>query len=118
MSSTFQTAYGITLYPIDYLMNEDLSESDLTNLFDKKSLTYSFIIEMFKENNVKKKNEDIIELITSDNNWMNKYKWAKRKFINFENKLISAYQNIYNYKYNTAKQKAEWFMTIYGFKVK
>ena len=44
--SKFQTVYGVKIYPIDYLCNNELTESDLNNLLDdnKKGLIYSLII--------------------------------------------------------------------------
>jgi hypothetical protein len=51
MSKTiYQTVYGTKIYPIEYIGNHELSESELNNLLDNncKSLLYSLIIGMFK----------------------------------------------------------------------
>ena len=106
---------GVKIYPIDYLINEELTEYDLSNLFDTKSFIYSIIINMFRENNIKLSNSDIIKMITNDKDWMNKYTWSKDKFDSFESKLSNAYKNIYNYDDKVSKQYAQWWMTIYGF---
>jgi len=106
---------GVKIYPINYLINEELTESDLNNLFDTKSFMYSIVINMFRENNIKISNSNIIKMITNDENWMNKFSWNKDKFYEFETKLANAYKNIYNYNDKISKQYAQWWMTIYGF---
>ena len=44
MEQKFQTVYGVRLYPLEYLMNEELNDEDLSWLFDQKSLLYSIIM--------------------------------------------------------------------------
>lgn len=109
---------GVKIYPIDYLINEELTESDLSNLFDTKSFTYSLIINMFRENNIKISNSNIIKMITNDKDWMNKFSWNKDKFNEFENKVKKVYKNVYNYTDSVSNQYAQWWMTIFGFSVK
>ena len=36
--SKFQTVYGVKIYPIDYLCNNELTESDLNNLLDNNKI--------------------------------------------------------------------------------
>ena len=63
----FQTVYGVRIYPIDYLINEELTESDLNYLFDTKSLLYCIIIGMYRFIDNRKHNCDIIKDCKKDN---------------------------------------------------
>ena len=92
--SKFSTVYGVHIYPIEYLMNEELTDDDLSNLFDKKCLTYSIIVEMFHFANIGKSDSEIIHLIQTDKKWMYKYHWTKREQQKFEKKIAQAIQNI------------------------
>jgi hypothetical protein len=118
MNTKLNIVQGVKIYPIDYLINEELTESDLSNLFDSKSFTYSLIINMFRENNIKISNSNIIKMISNDSNWMNKFSWNKDKFNEFEHKVKKVYENVYNYADNVSKQYAQWWMTVFGFSVK
>ena len=76
-----QMVNGTKIYSLDYLMNEELSDLDLNNLFDTKSLIYSFIIEMFKFIHSKKRPNEIIKMVKNENNWMDRYSWSiKERF--------------------------------------
>ena len=115
----FSTVYGVRLYPLEYLMNEELTESDLNHLFDTKSLIYSLIINMFREVNSPLKNFQIINIIKNDNTWLNMYTWNKKTCTNFEKKIAKIYKNIYTYKTNEIpKSLAQFFIIQYGFNVK
>lgn len=120
MSKTnYQTVYGTRIYPIDYLANHELTETDLNNIFDdkKKCLYYSLIIDMFKFINLSKRNYQIIKMITEDTKWMNKIIWTKKQCQDYEKLLIQVYKNIYQYKDMQAISAAQWFIIRYGFKV-
>lgn len=118
--NVYQTVYGVKIYPIDYLANEELTDSDINNLFNKnnKSMLYSFIIGMFRYMGIKKKNYQIIKLISNDENWPNNFNWDEQQRKLFEDKLTKAYKNIYQYSNSLARSYAEWFSTIYGFSIK
>ena len=119
MSKTiYQTVYGVRVYPIDYLINNELTETDLSHLFDTPSLKYSIIIGMFRYLGKKKRNSDIIKMITKNNNWINNNEWTEDQFKSYENKLIQVYKNLYYYKDIKATSMAQNFMVLYGFKVK
>ena len=60
--SKFQTVYGVRIYPIDYLMSAELTESDLNHLFDTNSLLYSVIIGMYRYIGSKKQNGQMSNL--------------------------------------------------------
>lgn len=112
--SKFQTVYGIRIYPIEYLMTAELTESDLNHLFDTQSFIYSIIIGMFNLIGSKKRNSDIIKAVKKDNKWLSNNKWSKEQFMEFENKLIQIIKNIYVFNDSVAKSKAQWFMIQYG----
>ena len=44
MNKKFQTVSGVKIYPIEYLTNEELTEADLSNIFDTPSLLYSIFV--------------------------------------------------------------------------
>lgn len=116
--SKFQTVYGVRIFPIEYLMNEELSESDLNYLIDTKSFLYSIIIGMYRETGSKKQNCDIIKDCKKNNKWISNNKWTSEQFYEFENKLIKIIKNIYYVNDIVASSKAQWFMIKYGFSVK
>ena len=117
--SKFQTVYAVKIYPIDYLCNNELTESDLNNLLDnnKKGLMYSLIIGMFRYIKNDKRNFQIIKIIKADNNWPYKYQWTKNQRDEYENLVIKIIKNIYQYKDSQAISIAQWFMMLYGFSV-
>lgn len=118
MEQKFQTVYGVRLYPLEYLMNEDLNDEDLSWLFDQKSLLYSIIIGMFRFIGIKKSNSEIIKLVRKDPKWMYKYFWNSNEQQEFEDKLIKIMKNIYYLSDFQAKQKAQWYIIIYGLSIK
>lgn len=115
----FQTVQGVIVYPINYLVKEELSDTDLSNLLDnnKKGLMYSLIIDMFRHINNKKTNLQIINMIKNDSDWYNKIIWKKNERDAYENLVINVYKNVYQFDETIAKSLGEWFMTLYGFKV-
>ena len=120
MSKTkFTTVKGVTIYPIDYLANEELSDNDLSNLLDndKRGLRYSLVIGMFKFIKSPKRNYQIIKSITSNKNWFKKTTWTTEQQNEYEQLVIKVYENIYQYKELTAVSLAQWFMSIYGLNI-
>jgi hypothetical protein len=120
MSKTiYQTVYGTKIYPIEYIGNHELSESELNNLLDNncKSLLYSLIIGMFKMIKSSKRNYQIVKMITEDNKWMYKNKWTKEQCSNYEKLLVQVYKNLYQYKDVQATSLAQWFIIRYGLSV-
>ena len=115
MSKTkFTTVQGITIYPIEYLANNELTDNDLSNLLDKNGLKYSLIIGMFKFIKSPKRNYQIIKSITSNKNWYKKTTWSPKQQYEYEQLVIKVYKNIYQYKELAAISLAQWFMSIYG----
>lgn len=120
MSKTkFTVVQGVTIYPIEYLIKEELTDNDLSNLLDndKIGLKYSLIIGMFKYIKSPKRNYQIIKIIKSDDQWFKKTRWSKEKHNEYEKLVIDVYKNIYQYKNTTAIALGQWFMTIYGLSV-
>ena len=113
----FSTVYKIRLYPISYLMNEELSESDLNHLFDTKSLKYSIIISMFRFIGSSKRNCDIIKLCTTNKNWFDHYRWSQKQQKEFEDLLTKVFMNLYYYKEQRARIQAQWWLINYGLSV-
>ncbi len=117
MKEKFKEINGVKIYPLNYLAESTLSDEDVNNLLDTPSLKYSVIIDMFKRCKINKSDKDIIKFIKTEN-WFDKYKISKADFDELENILTIIYQNIYSYQPKAAKQCAQWFMSIYSFKVK
>ena len=120
MSKTkFTTVQGVTIYPIDYLANEELSDNDLSNLLDndKRGLKYSLVIGMFKFIKSPKRNYQIIKSITLNKNWFKNTTWTTEQQNEYEQLVIKVYKNIYQYKELTAISLAQWFMSIYGLNI-
>ena len=114
----FQVIQGKKIYSIDYLMKEELSEFDLNNLIDDNNLLYSIIIGMYKHIHSKRNLIDIIKNVQINNEWLSKNKWTEKERNDYENKLIKVLKNIYCMSDNIATQRAQWYMTIYGFEIK
>ena len=118
MSKTnYQTVYGVKVYPVEFIGNHELTESELNNLLDNdgKGLFYSLIIGMFKTIKSSKRNYQIIKMIKEDKRWMYKYSWSKEQLDNYEKLIIAAYKNLYQYKDDQAISLAQWFIINYGF---
>ena len=115
----YQTVYGTKIYPIEYIGDHELTESELNNLLDndKKGLFYSLIIGMFKVIKSPKRNYQIVKILKDDKRWMYKYKWTKEQCDDYEQLIIKAYKNIYQYKDNAAISLAQWFIINYGLTV-
>lgn len=120
MSKTnYQTVYGVKIYPIEFIGNHELTESELNNLLDNngRGLLYSLIIGMFKTIKSSKRNYQIIKMIKEDKRWMYKFHWTKEQLNDYENLIIAAYKNLYQYKDIQAISLAQWFIIHYGFPV-
>ena len=120
MSKTnYQTVYGVKIYPIEFIGNHELTESELNNLLDNngRGLFYSLVIGMFKAIKSSKRNYQIIKMIKEDKQWMYKYRWSKEQLDNYENLIIEAYKNLYQYKDAQAISLAQWFIIHYGYPV-
>lgn len=112
------TVSGIKIYSLKYLINNDLTESDLNNLFETDSLIYSIIVNMYMFINSKKSYVNIVKDIRKNNDWISRNKWSNKERNLYEHKLKDAFKNIYSLSDEIALQKAQWYMTIYGFDIK
>ena len=120
MSKTnYQTVYGVKIYPVEFIGNHELTESELNNLLDNngRGLFYSLVIGMFKTIKSSKRNYQIIKMIKEDKRWMYKYRWSKEQLDNYEKLIIEAYKNLYQYKDNQAISLAQWFIINYGLSI-
>ena len=115
----YQTVYGTKIYPIEYIGDHELTESELNNLLDndKKGLFYSLVIGMFKVIKSPKRNYQIVKILKDDKRWMYKYSWSKEQLDNYEKLIIAAYKNLYQYKDTQAISLTQWFIINYGFPV-
>ena len=120
MSKTkFTTVQGVKIYPIEYLTNEELTETDLSNIFDTPSLLYSIIIGMFRFAGYKsKRNSQIIKMIKEDNRWMYKNYWTHNQAVEFEDILTKIFMNVYCETETRARSKAQWEIIWHGLNIK
>lgn len=118
--SKFQTVYGVRIYPIEYLKNEELTESDLNWLFDKgsNSLIYSIIIGMFRAIGNGKRNYQIIKMVKSDDKWFEKFTWSKKQFEKYEDDITLVIKNLYQYSLGESRIAAQNIMSNYSITVK
>ena len=117
--TNYQTVYGVKIYPVEFIGNHELTESELNNLLDNngRGLFYSLVIGMFKTIKSSKRNYQIIKMIKEDKRWMYKYSWSKEQLDNYEKLIIAAYKNLYQYKDTQAISLTQWFIINYGFPV-
>lgn len=119
MNKKIQTVSGVKIYPIEYLINEELTESDLSNIFDTPSLLYSIIIGMFKFAGYNsKRNSQIIKMIKEDNRWMYNNYWTNKQATEFENMLTKLFMNVYCEGETRARSKAQWEIIWHGLNIK
>lgn len=118
-SKNFSTLRDIKIYSINYLMNNELTDNDLSNLLDnnKISLKYSLIIGMFRLIKSKKRNYEIDKIIKTDN-WNDNIWWTKDQLEKYERMISKVYMNVYQYSEMKSLSLAQWFISIYGFRVK
>ena len=117
--TNYQTVYGVKIYPVEFIGNHELTESELNNLLDNngRGLFYSLVIGMFKTIKSSKRNYQIIKMIKEDKRWMYKYSWSKEQLDYYEKLIIAAYKNLYQYKDTQAISLTQWFIINYGFPV-
>ena len=91
----FPAVNGVYIYPLEYLQNEELTETDLNYLFDTKSLLYSLIIGMFKFASYNFTDDHIIDIINNDKKWVYKYYFIYNKYKQFTKILVNIFKNLY-----------------------
>jgi hypothetical protein len=113
------TVSGVKIYPMEYLMNEELTEADLNNVFDTPSLLYSIIINMFHfAGYTSKRNTQIIKMIKEDKRWMYNNYWTHKQAKEYEDILTKVFMNVYCESEYRARSKAQWEMIWHGLHVK
>ena len=106
----------IKIYSIDYLKNEELTEDDIYYVFDTSSLIYSIIVGMFRYAGINdKSNSDIINMVTKDSSWCDKFYWTKKKHDSFTKLISEIFKNVYQIKDSLSLSKAQMFVLKYGF---
>lgn len=111
----FPAINGVYIYPLEYLQNEELTETDLNYLFDTKSLLYSLIIGMFKFASYNFTDDHIIDIINNDKKWVYKYYFIYNKHKQFTKILVNIFKNLYYYSDKEALDYAQLWMIYYGF---
>jgi hypothetical protein len=104
------------IFSIYYLYSQELSDDDLHQLLDTNSLIYSLIIGMFRYNNSKLSDNQIIKLIKTQKSWPDNIYWKRNQYNEYTELVAKIYKNIYQCSYLTALSKAQFFLMKYGFK--
>lgn len=118
LSESIQTIDKATIFSIDYLLNGKLTDEDVSTLLKRSNFTKSIIVGMYRFEKLDVPASSIIKDISTSNSWVHSYRWTRSERSRFEKKLARIYKNVYSYGDQTAKSKAEWFTTIYGFDLK
>ena len=118
MNRKISTVSGVKIYPIEYLMNNELTESDLSNIFDTPSLLYSIIIGMFRYSGNNQKNYQIIKIIKEDKRWMYNNYWTEKQAKEYEDILTKVFMNVYCESEIRSRSKAQWEIIWHGLNIK
>ena len=106
------------IYTIDYLKNNDLTEEDLHNIFDTKSLKYSlrtFMVKLVKPDIT----DNELKRIIGSKKYSTACKFETSKQFNTTiDELTKVYKNIYQYTDEKCKSMAEGYMIFNGLRVK
>ena len=108
----------IKIYSADYLMNNELTDDDLKTLVGDHQLLYSLIVEMFKISKSELSQDEIINIVRTDNEWIFKYFWTKKQRNDFEEKLKKIFRNIYYYSDPELTGHVQMWMIHYGLSIK
>lgn len=116
---TIQVIQGVKIFPIKYLLENDLTESDIEVLLDEKSLSlkYSIVLGMFEYTHIYKPVLEILSIIKKDK-WMYKYQWTYKECENYEKIITNIIKKLYYYSEEKSKSIAQWYIIMYGFQVK
>lgn len=106
------------IYPLEYLINEELTETDLYNCIEGDSFLYSAVIEQFRRIGDKRPNWQIIKECKEEPRYVYNHKFPTVKSReDFTNDITKAFKNIFVYGDVKAESEAQWFMFGYGFSV-
>ena len=105
------------IYSLSYLKNSVLSDDDLFNIFETKSLLYSLIVAEFRIIKDKRKSIEILKYVSNTKSWPDLHTWHKKQFDEFISDLTKIYQNVYQQSEEICKSKAQWWVTLYGFRI-
>lgn len=103
------------VYTLEYLENEELTEEDLYNLFDKSSLILSLILAEFRIIGDTRKDWEIIKETKTVDLWQDNHFFKYKQWEQLTNSITKIYMNIYKYSEEVCRQNAEDFMFKYGF---
>jgi len=108
----------VKIYDLDYLINEELTEEDLYNLFETASLNYSLVIAMFRCINDKRSDDEIIEMCKTDDRWVYKNYWkSEKQKEEFKEDLKKIIKNVYQAGEIEQDRKASWWMFQYSLSI-
>ena len=113
------TINGVKVFPVKYLLETELTESDIEVLLNNESLSlkYSIILGMFEFMHIYINKNKFVQILKT-RGWMNQYEWTYRDCQIYEDKITKIIKKLYYYSEIKARSIAQWYIIMYGFKVK
>lgn len=114
MSKKIKKVQGVNFYSVDYLINHELNENELYDLFETPSLHYSLFLGMFAFIGDKRTPDELITMGKKDSDWMYKNFWSeqqKQQYIELVTKIL---MNIYQFGKETSRHNAEHWVCFNG----
>lgn len=116
MKGTYGNFNATPIYKLDYLLNEELTESDLNNLLNGSCLNYSLVVAEFKFNGEKRNYNRILMKCKNNDTWFDDNTWVAEKQDEFRNILAKVYKNIYYYSEKRCLDMADMWLLNFGFR--
>lgn len=107
----------LLIFSMDYLESTELTDADLSQIFDKGCLSLSFIVGMHRFVGITKTPKQIIDKCKASDTWFNDTTWTTKQFIDFRQKLINIFRNVYCYGFEKCEAKADMWLTNFGFRI-
>ena len=116
MKNKYKNYKSTPIYDLEYLQNSELTDTDLNNLVNGKSLNWSLIVAEFKLNGDKRNHKQILASCEKDDFWFDSNTWSLESQNNFRNILAKVYKNIYYYSEQRCFDMADMWLLNFGFR--
>lgn len=112
MGKKTKEVQGVKYYSIEYLMNKELNENDLYELFETPSLHYSLFLGMFAFMGDRRGPDELIKMGKEDENWMYRNFWTDEQKRRYTDMVTRVFKNVYQVGDENARYNAEhWVFT-------
>lgn len=116
MKNKYKNYKSTPVYDLEYLQNSELTDADLNNLVNGKSLNWSLVVGEFKFNGDKRNHKQILISCENDDLWFDNNTWSLESQNNFRNILAKVYKNIYYYSEKRCLDMADMWLLNFGFR--